>query len=165
MKIKKNQLPNLQTSQFELAPQNIVKTQNESLTEQLKQIELNFAAKQSLFSNLQKLPDSELQKLYNSGELKDVKQKWAKELEVKFEPANEEENAQLVDFNNKNKEFFDGIEEFMHILDDWVDENLYFENGAKGKPKRPPRVGIQMFKNQEVGVEIESPFRKKKTGL
>ena len=43
------------------------------LNEQLKQIERNFEAKQSLFSNLQKLPDSELEKLYHSGELKDVK--------------------------------------------------------------------------------------------
>ena len=48
---------------------------------------------------------------------------------MNFEPANEEENAQLVEFNNTNKAFFDKIEEFMHILDDWVNENLYFENG------------------------------------
>ena len=58
-----------------------------------------------------------------------MKQKWQKELEVNFEPTNEDENAQLVEFNNSNKQFFDKIEEFMHILDDWVDENLYFENG------------------------------------
>lgn len=72
----------------------------------------------------------------------------------------------MVDFNNKNKEFFDKIEEFMHILDDWVDENLNFdENGQKVKAKRPPRMGIEMFKNQDQATEIESPFRKKKTGL
>jgi len=35
----------------------------------------------------------------------------------------------------------------MHILDDWTEENLHFENGQKTKPKRPPRVGIEMFKN------------------
>lgn len=34
----------------------------------------------------------------------------------------------MVEFNNKNKEFFDKIQEFMLILDDWVDENLYFDN-------------------------------------
>ena len=73
MKVKKTQLPNLQTNSFELNPQNVIKQQNESLNEQLKQIERNFEAKQSLFSNLQKLPDSELEKLYHSGELKDVK--------------------------------------------------------------------------------------------
>lgn len=56
-----------------MKPSNIITQQNESLAEQLKQIELNFQAKQSLFSNLQKLPDSELEKLFDSGELKDVK--------------------------------------------------------------------------------------------
>ncbi len=71
----------------------------------------------------------------------------------------------MVEFNNKNKEFFDKIEEFMHILDDWTEENLHFENGQRTKPKRPPRVGIEMFKNANQAVEIESPFRRKKTGL
>ena len=89
---------------------------------------MNFEAKQSLFAGLQKMPEAELEKLYNSGELKDLKSKWSKELEVNFEPADEEQHAQLVDFNNKNKEFFDKIQEFMLILDDWVDENLYFDN-------------------------------------
>ena len=91
-----------------------------------------------------------------------MKQKWQKELEVNFEPTNEDENAQLVEFNNSNKQFFDKIEEFMHILDDWVDENLHFENGQKVKPKRPPRMGIEMFKNNQDAnqMEIESPFRK-----
>ena len=53
----------------------------------------------------------------------------------------------------------------MHILDDWVEENLHFENGQKVKAKRPPRVGIEMFKNQEPSAEIESPFRRKQGGL
>ena len=54
----------------------------------------------------------------------------------------------------------------MHILDDWTEENLHFENGKKTKPKRPPRVGIEMFKNQDQAIEIESPYRKmKKSGL
>lgn len=99
MKIRKQTLASVQTTQFQLNPQNIIKEQNQALIVQLKQLERNFDAKQSLFSNLQKLPDSELEKLYNTGELKNLKQKWQTELEVKFEPANEEENAQLVDFN------------------------------------------------------------------
>lgn len=145
--------------------------QNDTLKEQLKQIQLNFEAKQSLFSNLQTLPESELEKLYHSGELKNVKQKWQKELEIHFEAKDDEQRAQLVEFNNQNKEFFDKIEEFMHILDDWTEEKLHFdENGQKtaaaaNKPKRPPRVGIEMFKNQNQAPEIESPFRRKKTGL
>ena len=73
----------------------------------MKEIERNFEAKQSLFNELKRLPDSELEKLYNSGELKDVKQKWQKELEVKFEAKNEEEDSQLVHFNIENKPFFD----------------------------------------------------------
>lgn len=73
----------LQTSQFSIDAKPI--KQNETLNEQLKQIQLNFDAKQSLFSNLQKMPEQELEKLYNSGELKNVKQKWQKELEVHFE--------------------------------------------------------------------------------
>jgi hypothetical protein len=31
--------------------------------------------------------------MYNSGELKNVKQKWQKELEVNFEPADDEQRA------------------------------------------------------------------------
>jgi len=64
-----------------------------------------------------------LDKMNKSGELRGLKVKWQKDLEINFEPADEEQNAQLVDFNNQNKEFFDKIEELMHILDDWIDEN------------------------------------------
>lgn len=53
----------------------------------------------------------------------------------------------------------------MHILEDWADEHLHRENGQKAKPNRPPRMGIEMFKNVEPLQEIESPFRKKKTHL
>ena len=163
MRIRQKQMQQLQTSSFKIDAKPM--KENEALTEQLKTIQRNFEAKQSLFSNLQTLPDQELEKLYNSGELKNVKQKWQKELEVNFEAADDEQRAQLVEFNNKNKEFFDKIEEFMHILDDWTEENLHFENGQRTKPKRPPRVGIEMFKNANQAVEIESPFRRKKTGL
>ena len=91
MRLKKTQMQKLQTSQFTIAAKPL-KT-NESLNDQLKQIELNFQAKESLFSKLQKMQDSELEKLYNSGELKNVKQKWQKELEVNFEPADDEQRA------------------------------------------------------------------------
>lgn len=36
------------------------------------------------------MPESELEKLYNNGELKNLKEKWQKELEINFEPADEE---------------------------------------------------------------------------
>jgi len=49
----------------------------------------------------------------------------------------------------KTSSFFDKIEEFMHILEDWADEHLHRENGQKAKPNRPPRMGIGMFKNVE----------------
>lgn len=52
----------------------------------------------------------------------------------------------------------------MHILDDWVDENLSHITGVKPKPGRPARVGIAMFKNQDPQPEIESPYRRKKKG-
>lgn len=39
----------------------------------------------------------------------------------------EEQHTQLVEFNNKNKEFFAKIQDFMLILDDWADENLCFD--------------------------------------
>ena len=55
----------------------------------------------------------------------------------------------MVAFNNENKQFFDKIEEFMHIMEDWADEHLHRENGQKAKPNRPPRMGIEMFKNVE----------------
>lgn len=41
-----------------------------------------------------------MDKLNKSGELRGLKVKWLKELEINFEPADEEQNAQLVDFNN-----------------------------------------------------------------
>lgn len=61
----------LQTSQFSIDAKPM--KQNDALNEQLKKIQLNFDAKQSLFNNLQKMTEAELEKLYNSGELKDVK--------------------------------------------------------------------------------------------
>jgi hypothetical protein len=61
----------LQTSQFSIEAKPL--KQNDALTEQLKKIQLNFEAKQTQFSNLQKMTEPELEKLYNSGELKDVK--------------------------------------------------------------------------------------------
>ena len=67
--------------------------QNEALNEQLKQIQLNFDSKQTLFGNLQKMSDQELEKMYHSGELKNVKQKWQKELEVHFEATDDEQRA------------------------------------------------------------------------
>ena len=82
-----------------MKPENVIKEQHEGLYDQLKQIKLNFDAKKSLFNNLQKASAAELEKLYNSGDLKNVKEKWQKELEVNFEPTDEEQHAQLVAFN------------------------------------------------------------------
>ena len=72
MKIKKTQLPSVQTSQFELNPQNIIKEQNKQLNDQLRTIERNFQAKQAEFNRIKDLPNSELEKLFKSGGIKDL---------------------------------------------------------------------------------------------
>ena len=49
-------------------------------------------------------------------------------MELKFEPADDTQRAELVEFNNHNKELFDAIEKFINILADWADDKLNFDN-------------------------------------
>lgn len=73
------------------------------------------------------------------------------------------DNMQLNEFNEINKEKLKEIEQFLQILDDWVDEKLTFSE-KQVKP-RPNMVGITNFRTSEVQGELvpESPFRRKKT--
>ena len=55
-----------------------------------------------------------------------MSKKWQKELEMKLPEDGSVDNMQLNEFNEINKEKLKEIEQFLQILDDWVDEKLTF---------------------------------------
>ena len=61
----------------------------------------------------------EMKEIISSKDFSSTSSKWAIELEI-IKP-DEVENEQYVEFTNRNQDHFEQIEDFIHIVDDWID--------------------------------------------
>ena len=86
----------------------------------------NFTKKQEEFEELKKMSINQLASYHTEVKIEDIPADWRRQLEMHCPESEdgqkEHDEKTLVEFNQMKKGELSAIQEFMHILQDWVEE-------------------------------------------